>query len=125
MRHEKRNGCYVTGVEAGDVEDEDGIEEVVVGDWVVVNYDAKMYPGKVTKVVEGSMKVNVMKACFPNGWKWPNTSDEIFYKNESVVKKINPPTPLNSRGVWQFPDSVLKDFLFVLCMLMSDALNLC
>ena len=51
-------------VEAGDVDDEDGIEEVVVGDWVVVNYDAKMYPGKVTKVVEGSMKVNVMKACF-------------------------------------------------------------
>ena len=51
-------------VEACDVDDEDGIEEVVVGDWVVVNYDAKMYPGKVTKVVEGSMKVNVMKACF-------------------------------------------------------------
>ena len=84
---------------------EDGEEKVVVGDWVVVNYDDKMYPGKV---VDGSLKVTVMKACFPTGWKWPDTIDEIFYKNEFVVKKINPPAPYNSRGVWQFPDSILR-----------------
>ena len=80
------------------------------GDWVVVSYDEKCYPGKVTQVGDGgSVKVSVMKSSHPSGWKWPSTPDEIFYLKDQIIKAINPPIPTNSRGAWEFPDSILMD----------------
>lgn len=79
-------------------------------DWVVVTYDDKCYPGKITKIVGNSKQVSVMKSCFPTGWKWPTTPDEIFYKDENIIKQINPPVPANSRGAWVFKDSILNNY---------------
>ena len=51
-----------------------------------------------------------MSECFPTSWKWPLTKDEIYYKKEKNLKKINPSTPTDTRGGWQFKDSVLKNY---------------
>ena len=60
--------------------------------------------------MNASMRVNVMRACFPTGWKWPSTKDEIYYKSENIVKKINPPVPTEAGGGWQFSESILKEY---------------
>ena len=110
--------CLVAAVKYCDDNDEEvecvadvEIEGMKEGDWVVVVvYNSKCYPGQVTKVAsDESLKVNVMRPCFPSGWKWPITKDEIFYKKESLVKKINPPFQTDARGGRQFIDSILKD----------------
>ena len=81
-------------------------ESLKEGDWVAVVYDSKCYPGQVTKIgMNASMRVNVMRACFPTGWKWPSTKDEIYYKSENIVKKIDLPIPTDARGGWQFSES--------------------
>ena len=77
------------------------------GDWVVVRYDSKLYPGKVSNKGENGMTVNVMKPCFPSGWTWPCQRDEIFYLFENIAKKIDPPYPLNSRGKWGFNNEII------------------
>ena len=60
--------------------------------------------------MNASIKVNVMSTCFPTCWKWSLTKDEIYYKKENILKKINPPIPTDARGGWHFKDSLLKDF---------------
>ena len=54
------------------------------GDWVVVTYDSKLYPGKVSNKDVNGMTV-------------PCQKDEIYYTFENVHKKIDPPFPLNSK----------------------------
>lgn len=61
--------------------------------------------------LQKAVRVTVMKACYPiggNGW-YPQRKFFI-YKNENIVKKINPPTPCNSREICQFLNSILKGF---------------
>ena len=81
-------------------------ESVKRGDWVVVKYDSKFYPGKVSNKDANGMTVNVMKPCFPSGWTLPCQKDEIFYSYENITKKIDPPYPLNTRGKWGFNNGI-------------------
>ena len=110
------NEDVLTTVNYGECESEEESEkdvdsECLKGDWVAVIYDDKYYPGQVTQVAKnGSMKVNVMRPCFPSCWKWPSNKDEIFYKKENIVKKICPPIPIDARGGWQFKESTLKNY---------------
>ena len=58
-----------------DCEDDEIIDEstddVNVGDWLIMMYDGKMYPGRVTANSEiESKKVSVMRSEFPTRWKW-------------------------------------------------------
>ena len=83
--------------------------EVVIGDWVVVTYDGKLYPGRVTTVSEiGNKRVSVMNPAYPSGWKWPDERDEIYYEDENIKKKIQPPIPVNSRNKWTFNEPNLQ-----------------
>ena len=59
-------------------------ESVNRGDWVVVTYDSKLYPGKVANKDVNGMTV-------------PCQKEEIYYTFENVHKKIDPPFPLNSK----------------------------
>lgn len=77
-------------------------ESLAVGDWVIVQYDGKNYPGEVVIVGVDDVKVNVMHRIFAGFWKWPATPDEIFYPNEKIQGKINPPEPVGRRGQFRF-----------------------
>lgn len=54
------------------------IEELHIGDWCLVKYDKKCYPGEVTEKTSSEVKVNVMVRS-GNYWKWQNINDEVYY----------------------------------------------
>ena len=74
-----------------------------IGQWVLVSYDHKDYPGEVTAVEDGDIEVNVMHKS-GGAWKWPVKADKIFYPAESIVKRLNPPRAAGSRGQFVFDE---------------------
>ena len=91
------------------IENEEASEDVNVGDWVIVMYDGKMYPGWITASSEiGCKRVRVMSPAFPSGWKWPEEVDEIYYDDENIKKRMSPSIPVNSRNKWQFNEPCLN-----------------
>ena len=52
---------------------------IVVGDWVIAQYDEKSYPGVVDIVGLNDVQVSVMHRMFTGFWKWPEKADRIFY----------------------------------------------
>ena len=58
------------------------------GDWVIVMYDSKRYPGKVASVDpcdNMGVTVSVMHTVFPSGWKWPDAVDENYYQQTDMI----------------------------------------
>jgi len=90
------------------VSSEEPVKECKLGEWVLVKYDEKIYPGEVTGFgFGGSVQVSVMTPAFPGQkWKWPVNKDEILYEKSNVLKKITPPVPVGSRGQFSFNDQV-------------------
>lgn len=43
--------------------------------------------------------VTVMTMSGPNGWRWPDQEDKIWYVEGQIVERISPPSTTNSRGV--------------------------
>ena len=80
-----------------------------IGDWCVVQYETVSYPGVVEDIVNAELKVSVMVKCGPSKWKWPDPIDCLWYKQENIVKKINPPIPVASRGQFQFDDDIVEN----------------
>ena len=79
--------------------------EVAVGDWVLVTYDSKEYPGEVVSINENQeVQVNVMHESGPHTWKWPLSKDMIFYSKSDIVRILNPPVAAGHRGQFRFPD---------------------
>lgn len=37
----------------------------------------------------------------PSTFKWPERADTIWYKNEDIIEKINPPCPVNQKGSYK------------------------
>ncbi|KAG8281938.1 hypothetical protein J6590_049062 [Homalodisca vitripennis] len=62
-----------------------------VEDYVVVNFDGTLFPGKVTEKKDGGYIVSVMEQSKKN-WKWLSKPDAIFYDKESVVCHTTPKT---------------------------------
>lgn len=77
--------------------------EIAISDWVIVQYDGVQYPGEVVEVDTNmhEVKVNVMHRAGAY-WKWPCNVDNIQYKWENVVRKINPPEVAGTRGQFRF-----------------------
>ena len=57
-----------------------------LGDWIVVSYQGKMFPGEITEFEGAEIRVNVVQKS-GKFWKWPSKRDEIFYYSKNVVKK--------------------------------------
>ena len=76
-----------------------------VGDWVRVLYDGdnQTYPGEITEVHNENLRVNVMERAGGNS-KWPRREDNIYYSLENIVKLLQPPVVVGSRGQFQFND---------------------
>ena len=68
-----------------------------VRDYAIFEYEGELFPGEVTHVEEGGCNIKSMTKSGVN-WKWPTVEDEMFYENEEIKQKINPPKKLN-RGV--------------------------
>lgn len=66
-------------------------ENIKVGDWYMVKYENTLYPGVVMLVYDNEFKVKVMTAVGAY-WKWPENVDEIFYKKENMLEKLEPTT---------------------------------
>ena len=84
-------------------EEEDG-DKFSEGDWVIVRYDGKEFPGEVMLVGEKDVQVSVMVRKFSGFWRWPNPCDKIFYPFFSVASKITAPEPVGSRGQFRFKE---------------------
>ena len=74
---------------------------VKVGDWYMVEYDGKCYPGEVQKKLNGEYLISTMEQA-GNNWKWPSRPDEVFYTEKQLIRKLNVPTVVNSRGHCKF-----------------------
>lgn len=77
--------------------------QLQVGDWCMVLYDGCEFPGTVTTVVEDDVEVSVMVPAGKN-WKWPNKADKIFYRPDSILRKLPAPSPVGSRMQFQFKE---------------------
>lgn len=71
-----------------------------VGDYVVVNFEGQMYPGRVTVARPEEYMVNAM-ARSGKLWKWPAKKDEILYSSNEVLYKINAPQEVKKSGLFE------------------------
>ena len=62
-------------------------EPVAVGDWCVVKYNDKEFPGEVTNIINGHYEVNSIERC-GRYFRWPSQRDQIFYNPIDLVKKL-------------------------------------
>ena len=78
--------------------------DVEVGQWAVVAYDGKQYPGEVTAVsdIEG-VEVSVMHKS-GSCWKWPQPKDMIYYHKKDIKRLISPPIATGYCGQFIFSD---------------------
>ena len=77
--------------------------DIRTDDWVVMQYDNKLYAGVVTEMdpYGAYVKVNVMHKS-GGFYKWPKDEDHIYYERDCVLQKIQPPSVVGNRGQFQF-----------------------
>lgn len=84
-------------------EDLQDISTVKKDDFVVVEYEGSMFPGKVLSKSKTGVIVSTLVPSNGN-WKWPAKEDKLFY-NFCDIKRILPhPQPINRRGVLKIPE---------------------
>ncbi|KAJ8896367.1 hypothetical protein PR048_001711 [Dryococelus australis] len=71
--------------------------DIAIGDWVLVEYERKLYPGEVTQLCDNEILVNAMEQTETGQYKWPLRKDILLYKRSDVKKKISGPIPSHSR----------------------------
>ena len=84
-----------------------------VNDYVVVAYEGKCYPGKVTAIeVRGNFTAFRVSCMVKKGknWVWPEREDEIWYNKDSLLKKIQESSmkKINKRGMVHIRDNLLS-----------------
>ena len=72
-------------------------ESIVVGDWYIVQYEDKQFPGEVLDVRRDAFQVYVMDAV-GKYWKWPTRKDAIFYMKNKMISKLAAPNVVNNCG---------------------------
>ena len=75
-------------------EDVDRSEKLNVGDWALVSYGGKKFPGEVVSLIDTDIEVSVMKYSRKGKWYWPDKADIIAYQPENVIGKLSPPVPV-------------------------------
>ena len=79
-------------------------KDVAAGEYIIVEYDGQQFPGKVTSVESEGAVVTTLTKCKRNGWRWPQTKDEILCEWDDIVKARPQAIPLNNRNILRFPD---------------------
>lgn len=76
------------------------IQKPKIGDYVLVLYDGKYFPGEVAAIKKKEYFVSAMAKSGRKDWRWPDVKDQIWYNEKDVVEIISPPKNVNSRGVF-------------------------
>ncbi|KAK8761078.1 hypothetical protein V5799_027655 [Amblyomma americanum] len=74
-----------------------------VDDFVVVNFEGQLFPGRVTEVKPKGYIVSTMERSKKN-WRWPDHEDAILYSKEEVLYTIESPKPVGKRGIFEVKD---------------------
>ena len=54
----------------------DWVHSIIIGDWVIVQYDNVRYPGEVTNIKGEDIQVNVIVPAGKHAWKWPKRTEK-------------------------------------------------
>ena len=74
---------------------------VTVGEWVLVEYDGRLYPGEVIAIDNYEFSVSVMVKAGKHR-KWLDNMDHIYYPLEKLIRKLSAPEVVNARGHFSF-----------------------
>lgn len=73
-------------------------DDLEIGNFVLVKWNEKEYPGVVLAIDAEGVKVDCMEPTL-KAWRWPKNKDVLKYKFEDLVMKIQPPK-LIKRGLF-------------------------
>jgi len=73
------------------------------GDFVVVKYEGRLYPGEAKAVKKKGVEVSCMEKCGIN-WKWPLKPDQIYYQLPEITQVIAAPKRISHRGLFSVPE---------------------
>ena len=62
-------------------------EQMIIGDWVQVQYDNTFYSGEIKNKRGGDNQVNVIIPARKTRWKWPKKEDLIYYEKKPHQKQ--------------------------------------
>ena len=102
--------------DAGESVEDDTVEDwrnnLIVGNFVIVDYMGANFPGEITEILP-DLKFKV--SCYSEtngGWVFPDNKDEEIYSSEEIMAKICAPGLVEGRrhfgGLWSIPE--MKDF---------------
>lgn len=76
----------------------------VAGQWVQVTYDGETFPGEIVETLSEQPQEYRVKVMHPWGlyWRWPERDDIALYLASNVLKRIEPPLVVGSRGQYNF-----------------------
>ncbi|KAG8176820.1 hypothetical protein JTE90_003448 [Oedothorax gibbosus] len=74
------------------------LENLQIGDWVVVIYDSNLYPGEITNIVGSEYEINAMEHTGKGVFKWPIKSDVCMYHQDDIKSKISAPLPCKKQS---------------------------
>ncbi|XP_063907880.1 uncharacterized protein LOC135126021 [Zophobas morio] len=93
------------------------LDTLNIGDYVVVEYNKKYFPGLILNVDEGNLskyhdddlynfQISAMEKSGCSGWRWPKRKDVLWYKLEDIKQSISKPVLINNnkRGLFAIPE---------------------
>ena len=71
-----------------------------VDDYVVIEYEGELNPGRVLDLFDGGVQVSTLAKCQGIGWKWPHPKDVLHYcwADVQCVLQSTDVTSVNKRG---------------------------
>ena len=72
-----------------------------VGDFVIVNYDQKFFPGEILANYDKLAEMKVMASSGPKFSKWPDQDAILMYQWKDLLKKIDPPVIVSNCGTYE------------------------
>lgn len=66
-------------------------EQINVGSYIIVRYHKKYFPGMIVNIEEDEYEVRTMTPLGANLFKWPNPTDQIWYKKKHIMEQIVTP----------------------------------
>ena len=72
--------------------------------YVIVCYEEAYWSGLVKELTENKVIVSCMQRSGLNSWKWPKPEDLHPYSPQNIIKIIDTPDVLSSRGTFSVPE---------------------